>query len=724
MKKYIILLLLPFLAFSQAIKVGTTHISMNNSGTEASPRSILTVVTDINDATWISNVNNVITLNKPLDWSTGFLLIPDNVTVIITALGTLQNANNLATTPTNGIELRGSAKLQYVGAIAPFGANVQRGTGIFKCTQINGIYPTVVQQAPGRMDTVLAVNENLTSANYNNVITKIDGLNVQLNEQCHIKWYTSNAGSYQNNINIQSSPTFSGFMTAFQLHYGTTLTDASSSVFAVAGDVPATTKNRLIRPKFLSVTTAQPLGGVFWNSTDIDIIDPIFGTGGSWNGNVNVAAASAGSQVRWKTTYNVTVAKGNTKIGNVKVALFPTKTGAGGEAVTNTFVLTNTSTGKITERTLLHREYFASGNGLFGPSTITTWNVFSRHPKFVLNHQLQSATGGVTLLSDAVSASDNPACTLTDSQVGSATIPFAGVAFNRATKTITVTSAITAQNLYNDIQWWLYQDAQMDLPDFSTFVANNLNVTDWSISGINFITGSIQSTGALTSNGLMANLTVNGNVSQSIPTNLTNVVITGTLTYSIATATNVTFNTSTINTLINSGIGIVTISNNNSNVSVYTDAEINYLDSFIVLTGTSAGTKVVMKNFANAATLQTVILATSTRMEFKRSTYASVTQVYLELQNNANVALITKASAPVTLAVGNLGTIDFTAPLDANSVKDIISATVAKEVWGATERTLSDGMSATDLNDKMNIINNGVQKASVGIPHTETLPQN
>ena len=123
MKKYLILLLLlPFLAFSQAIKVGTSHISMNNSGTEASPRSILQVVTDINDASWISNVNNVITLNKPLDWSTGFLLIPDNVTVIITSLGTLQNANNSATTPTNGLELRGSAKLMYVGSFGCCGA--------------------------------------------------------------------------------------------------------------------------------------------------------------------------------------------------------------------------------------------------------------------------------------------------------------------------------------------------------------------------------------------------------------------------------------------------------------------------------------------------------------------------------------------------------------------------------------------------------------------------
>lgn len=731
MKKLIILLLLSISCFSQAIKVSTTHISMNNSGTEASPRSILQVVTDINDATWISVTNNVVTLNKPLDWSTGFLLIPDNITVVLTSLGTLQNGANSATTPTNGLELRGSAKLMYVGSFACCGNQVQRGTGTFKCTGMNGIYPTVVQQAPARVDTVVSVLETLTASNYVNVITKIDGLNMQLNCETHLKWYTANANSYQNNINIQrgTSGYIGGTPTAFQLFYGTTLADARSSEFAVAGDggVFTTVKNALIRPYF-DINTSRALSGYFYVGTNIDIIDPQFATGGGWNGLVTptVGAAASGSQLRWKTTYNTNVAKGNTKIGNVKVALLPTKVGPNvTEIPANTYVTTSTVTGSIVEQTLMYKEWFMSvGTANQGSSATTTWNIFARHPLYNMTWSLKTATGSTSLLIDNVSASDNTACTLTEAQVIATTAPYTGVTFNRATKTITVTENRTDQELYNSIQWWLYQNTQMDLADFSTFISSNLNVTDWNISGLQFITGKIQSTGTITAGGAFANVTVTGNVSQPTPTNIINVVITGTLTYATATPTTVTFNTSTINTLINSGIGIVTISNNNSNVTTYTDAEINYLDSYITLTGTSAGTKVVMKNFANASTLQTVILATSNKMEFKRSTYASVSQVYLELQNASNIALITKASVPVTLAVGNLGTVDFTAPLDANSVKDILSATVAKEVWGATGRTLSDGMSATQMNTNFNTINTGVQKASLAIPYTGTLPQN
>jgi hypothetical protein len=83
-----------------------------------------------------------------------------------------------------------------------------------------------------------------------------------------------------------------------------------------------------------------------------------------------------------------------------------------------------------------------------------------------------------------------------------------------------------------------------------------------SVVGLEFLTAGtkfkkLQANG--TASGTLSNLTINGNVAQATPTNLSNVVITGTLTYNTNTATSITLTNTTIGTVANSGTGIVTI---------------------------------------------------------------------------------------------------------------------------------------------------------------------
>ena len=83
-------------AFSGYSVVG---MSLNNSGTESNPYSILSVVTDINDANFITRVKNDVYLYRPLSFHDGFLLIDESITVHETGPGWLFNAaNNLSST--------------------------------------------------------------------------------------------------------------------------------------------------------------------------------------------------------------------------------------------------------------------------------------------------------------------------------------------------------------------------------------------------------------------------------------------------------------------------------------------------------------------------------------------------------------------------------------------------------------------------------------------------
>jgi hypothetical protein len=115
-----------------------------------------------------------------------------------------------------------------------------------------------------------------------------------------------------------------------------------------------------------------------------------------------------------------------------------------------------------------------------------------------------------------------------------------------------------------------------------------------SVVGLEFLTAGtkfkkVQANG--TASAAMSNLTVNGNVTQATPTSLSNVNITGSLTYNTNTTTSVTFTDCNIGVVANSGTGIVTISRaGTTTISTYSDAEINYLDSSLTVTGATTVT--------------------------------------------------------------------------------------------------------------------------------------
>lgn len=702
------------------------RISMNGSGTESVPYSILSVVSDINDANWINHSNGVVTLYRNLDFFRGFLQIPDNVTVVETANGHLTNTNNTNPNAGNGIELVGAAKIINSGATgAGFGYGVQGGYGTYKTTPLNGIYPAYSQQSGQRYDTFLsaldagfnvfkllrsdglipaggsvsdpfgntltmensglyigqliwrnssgtilwgsganypqsgnyalmqgagnivvytssnavsyatpayvggaylassntgglatvtAINNIYTIVNplyafssvpngvgdYNGIVFGVDGLNIQLRNEGHFKWYSPTG--YIKNIDLQrSKSSYTGATpTALQLHWGVTLTDPRTSEFAVSGDWPEpASASKLIRPTF-DISSAQPLKGYLWPGTNIDIIDPKYAAGGSWNGLISPDGiggtppgySTIGARIRHRVTYNATAAKGATPAVGLKLRIAPTKTGshALSESILTQYLLTGLD-GKIAEQTLLYKEFFPTTTTENQASNTTTvWRITARNPLYICNFELQASAGATSLVFDPIAVADNTSTTLTPAQVASSTAPYSGISFNRGQKLVTVTLAITAQRGYDSGLWWLFQDAQMDLADFNSYAGAVWDVTDWAINGLELLAGSIRSTGVLTANAAMSNLSVIGNVNQATPTNLNNVVITRNLTYN--TNSNITVrltNCRITGTISNSGTGTVTVIRVGTTTIGTVGARITSVVSSVLTLATSAG---------------------------------------------------------------------------------------------------------------------------------------
>lgn len=164
---------------------------------------------------------------------------------------------------------------------------------------------------------------------------------------------------------------------------------------------------------------------------------------------------------------------------------------------------------------------------------------------------------------------------------------------NSGTNTITVTANSTLDDLYDVMKAWKTRNvqAQLEYPTISTqpVVASGENlVTAMNIVGIEFLTTgtkfkTLQANA--TANGIISDLSIVGNVNQATPTNLSNVQISGTLTYNTNVDTTITIINTTIGTVVNNGTGIITINKVNSTIENYTDAEINFIDSTISVIG-------------------------------------------------------------------------------------------------------------------------------------------
>ena len=183
---------------------------------------------------------------------------------------------------------------------------------------------------------------------------------------------------------------------------------------------------------------------------------------------------------------------------------------------------------------------------------------------------------------------------------------------NSGTNTITVTANSTLDDLYDAMKAFKTRavTAQLEYPTIATqpVVASGTNlVTSMNIVGVEFLTNgtkfkTLQANA--TANGTISNISIVGNVNQSTPTNLSNVTISGTLTYNTNTDTSIAISNGTeIGTVANSGTGIVTISRDNtSSITTYTDDEINFLDSNITFAGVDSITFYPTSGDANAGT--------------------------------------------------------------------------------------------------------------------------
>jgi hypothetical protein len=166
----------------------------------------------------------------------------------------------------------------------------------------------------------------------------------------------------------------------------------------------------------------------------------------------------------------------------------------------------------------------------------------------------------------------------TDQSTNLADITFTVVA--NAITAMTINAAMTIDRCWDITKTYLESNMAVVNP----FSANGKEMGFGSIpvTGVEKLTAgtkltSIASTGTATANGTLATITINGNVSQATPTNLSNVVIGGNLVYNTNTDIVVTLNSCTISgTVSNAGTGNVKLNLVNSTVNTSTRVVAQY----------------------------------------------------------------------------------------------------------------------------------------------------
>jgi hypothetical protein len=317
--------------------------------------------------------------------------------------------------------------------------------------------------------------------------------------------------------------------------------------------------------------------------------------------------------------------------------------------------------------------------------------------------------------------------TLTETQA----LALTGITFTPSGTTggvVTISSARTVVELWQAYRAWIAQFANFGSNDTWTYNGTNLNLGAWTITGIQNLSNGTVTTSSATAGGAISNISIIGNVTQTTPTDLTSVNISGNLTYSTATAITVNYTNTTVNKPINTGVGIVTIQPaGNTTVNDTTDPEILFLDSYIAFTSCNATDVIQMLKVSDNSIIQSLTISANTTMRFKYVNYGTV---YFLRKNASGAILGSTRPTPTTLIVGNNGTIDIkdvSQYANESALASYLSAVLPASIWSdaiVPTRTTSGQMSETTLNNKLNTINSGVQKASLAIPHTENLPQN
>jgi hypothetical protein len=200
--------------------------------------------------------------------------------------------------------------------------------------------------------------------------------------------------------------------------------------------------------------------------------------------------------------------------------------------------------------------------------------------------------------------------------------------------------------------------AQLEYPTISTqpvAASGDTLVTAMNVSGLEFLTAGtkfkkLQANG--TASGAMTNLTINGNISQATPTNLTGTTeATGTLAYNTNTPVTITYGDDVdIYKVVNDGTAIVTISG--GKITDYSDPQINYLDSNITFAGidsitfyptaldankdTNAGATVTTSpyNFKYGSTIGTVTMSGTLNVRYSIGGKPTIDTITIALGTN------------------------------------------------------------------------------------------
>jgi hypothetical protein len=166
----------------------------------------------------------------------------------------------------------------------------------------------------------------------------------------------------------------------------------------------------------------------------------------------------------------------------------------------------------------------------------------------------------------------------TDQSANIADITFTVVA--NAITSMTINAAMTIDRCWDITK--AYLEANMSVVNPFSANGKEMGFGSIALTGVDKLTAgtkltSIASTGTATANGTLATITINGNISQATPTNLSNVVIGGNLAYNTNTDIVVTLTNCTISgTVSNAGTGNVKLNLVNSNVNTGTRVVAQY----------------------------------------------------------------------------------------------------------------------------------------------------
>lgn len=255
---------------------------------------------------------------------------------------------------------------------------------------------------------------------------------------------------------------------------------------------------------------------------------------------------------------------------------------------------------------------------------------------------------------------------------------------------ITITADSTLDDLYDAMKSWKTAavQSQVEYPSITTqpVVASGIVLTtamsiviNTSITLSNGSKFTSLTASAVTLNGTLSGITVTANVAQTTPTNLTNVTIVGTLSYNTASTLSITYTNSNVSTVVNNGVGIITISKSGTVViGNYSDPEINFLDSTLTLL--NATNAVIYSSASNRDTNTSPGATVTTSLNFKfGSTVSGVPMtgtIYFRVTSGTTImySSLVLALGSNTLDLGTPGQIALVPTVTAAAVWSVTSA--------------------------------------------------